>query len=57
MEFSCPDKECGFDGTGPYTLNIPQEACVDEQNIATPFCPHCGNILKKVHVEEEDLAQ
>ena len=54
MEFSCPEKKCGFDGTGPYVLNIPQEACVDEQNIATPFCPHCGNTMKKIDTEPED---
>jgi hypothetical protein len=54
MEFSCPEKECGFDGVGPYVLNIPQEACVDEQNIATPFCPHCGNTMKKIVRESEN---
>ena len=53
MEFSCPEKECGYDGVGPYLLNIPQEACVDEQNVATPFCPHCGNALLKKDSEAE----
>jgi hypothetical protein len=53
MEFSCPKKECGFDGGGPYVLSIPQEACVDEQNIATPFCPHCGNMMKRIVTEAE----
>jgi hypothetical protein len=48
MEFSCPEKECVYEGLRPYVLNIPQEACVDEQNVATPFCPHCGQKLTKV---------
>ena len=54
MEFSCPEKECNFDGNGPYVLNIPQEACVDEHNIATPFCPHCGQTMTKVETEPEE---
>jgi hypothetical protein len=45
MKFSCPEQECEYGGIGAYELNIPQEACVDEKNIATPFCPHCGNTL------------
>jgi len=47
MKFSCPEKECEYGGVGAYELNIPQEACVDEQNIATPFRPHSGNTLVK----------
>ena len=45
MKFLCPEQECEYDGTGVYELTIPQEVCVDEQNIATPFCPHCGKTL------------
>jgi hypothetical protein len=26
---------------------------VDEQNIATPFCPHCGNTLVKSETTPE----
>ncbi len=47
MEFSCLVEGCNYDGVRPYVLNIPQEACVDEHNIATPFCPHCGKALIK----------
>ena len=53
MEFSCPEKECEFDGVGPYVLHIPQEACVDEQNMATPFCPHCGNTMMRIDADAE----
>ncbi|MBW2632625.1 MAG: hypothetical protein JRE14_00575 [Deltaproteobacteria bacterium] len=53
MEFSCPEKECQYDGTGSYMLNIPQEVCVDEQNVATPFCPHCGHTLIKSESDPE----
>ena len=53
MEFSCPEKECQYEGVGPYVLSIPQEACVDEQNVATPFCPHCGGSLVKAASDPE----
>jgi len=57
MKFSCPETECEYGGTGSYELNIPQEACVDEQNIATPFCPHCGNSLVKSETTPELFEQ
>lgn len=48
MDFSCPEEECNYDGAGPYVLKLPKEACMDEHNVATPFCPHCGQALKKM---------
>jgi len=57
MKFSCPEQDCGYDGAGAYELNIPQEACVDEQNIATPFCPHCGATLVKFETAHECFEQ
>lgn len=42
MEFSCAQKSCGYSGKGPYVVQFPQEAVVDIHNIATPFCPYCG---------------
>jgi len=54
MEFACPEKECGFSEVGPYVLDIPQEACVDEQNVATPFCPHCGHTLTKTELDPDE---
>ena len=48
MKFSCPEKECRHDGGEPYILSIPQEACIDVNNMATPFCPRCGNTLTLV---------
>ena len=56
MDFSCAEEECNYDGAGPYVLNIPREACVDEHNIATPFCPHCGQALIKMDTEIEPIA-
>jgi hypothetical protein len=55
MDFSCPEVECNYNGVGPYVLNIPLEACVDEHNIATPFCPHCGQALIKMDSDAEPI--
>ena len=57
MKFMCPEKDCEYGGDGPYELNIPQEACMDEQNIATPFCPHCGTTLVKTESAAECFEQ
>jgi hypothetical protein len=27
---------------------------VDEHNIATPFCPHCGQTMAKIEAEPEE---
>lgn len=45
MEFFCTDEMCPFEGGGPFTIEIPQEACVDVHNIASIFCPYCNNML------------
>ncbi len=48
MEFSCFKKGCPYGGKGSYKLKIPPEACVDEHNCATFFCPHCNSELIKI---------
>lgn len=45
MEFYCAEKKCPSSGTRPYAITVPQEACVDEHNCATMFCPHCNSRL------------
>jgi hypothetical protein len=57
MKFSCPETACNFDDAEPYVLNIPHEACFDEHNVATPFCPHCGSKLKKAEPAPEHFEQ
>ena len=54
MEFSCLKKECPFDGNGSYTLSIPSEACVDEHNCASVFCPHCKSEMTRNDIKEKD---
>jgi hypothetical protein len=54
MRFTCYEKKCPYDGKGSYTLAIPSEACVDEHNWATFFCPHCNGELTKMPLERGD---
>lgn len=53
MEFSCQENKCSCEEGKPYVLNIPPERVMDEHNIATPFCPHCGNALIKCESDEK----
>ena len=54
MEFSCYRKECPYEGKGSYILTIPQEACVDEHNCATFFCPFCNGELTKLEPDNSN---
>ena len=47
MDFYCAEENCPATGVAPYVLRLPDEACMDEQNFATVFCPHCGRSLRK----------
>ena len=54
MEFGCVRAECPYDGPRPYVLKVPPEACVDEHNCATFFCPHCAGELVKIDTDDTD---
>ncbi|MGD8367173.1 MAG: hypothetical protein PVG78_06015 [Desulfobacterales bacterium] len=45
MDFYCPEKKCPSTGRDRFVLSLPDEACMDERNMADVFCPHCGNSL------------
>ena len=51
MEFLCVEEACTFNGdinvSESFVMTIPMEVCVDKDNIATIFCPHCGSKLNK----------
>ena len=44
MDFCCPDTRCPGGGS-PAQIQIPNEALMDEQNLATLFCPRCQKPL------------
>ncbi|MFZ7126890.1 MAG: hypothetical protein ACOWWM_12125 [Desulfobacterales bacterium] len=41
MEYYCNNQSCTGGGNVPFRLTLPPEACIDEHNCATVFCPHC----------------
>ena len=47
MEWYCAKKSCPYDGEKPFVLRLKPETCVDKNNIATMFCPHCNSKLKE----------
>ena len=53
MDYFCEKSTCPFEGEKPYVLSIPTEACVDQHNIATLFCPHCGGKLTVKEAHED----
>lgn len=44
MDFYCPEKGCSAPSDEP-VLRLPDEACMDERNLAAVFCPRCGQTL------------
>jgi len=50
MEYQCPESNCKYADSKPYSLCIPTEVC-DGHNMATPFCPHCGARLEKTELK------
>ena len=53
MDFYCPEKNCPSSGIERYVLRLPDEAYMDEQNLATVFCPHCGRTLVRKKTDSE----
>jgi len=53
MDFYCPEKNCPSSGIEPYVLRLPDEVYMDERNLATVFCPHCGKSLVQKRTDSE----
>lgn len=58
MDFCCPNRLCRRDAA-PLRVEIPSEALMDEQNMATLFCPRCrGPLVPCIETAGKDaLAQ
>lgn len=46
VKYICENKMCRHREDGAYALIVPPESILDEKNVATFFCPHCGQKLK-----------
>ena len=40
--FYCHNETCGGSGEDPFFIDLPGEAIMDKNNLATIFCPKCG---------------
>ena len=45
-KFFCNSESCTHADTGPFVLELAQEAVMDGNNMATIFCPRCGKPMK-----------
>lgn len=51
--FFCNSVACTQRGKGPFILELPQEAVMDGNNLATIFCPRCGKEMKPLPTDAE----
>jgi endogenous inhibitor of DNA gyrase (YacG/DUF329 family) len=47
-KFYCNSETCTHADKGPFVLELAQEAVMDGNNLATIFCPRCGNPMKEL---------
>jgi hypothetical protein len=44
--FYCHNDACSSLNKGPFFIDLPSEAIMDNNNLATIFCPKCGKTMK-----------
>lgn len=44
--FYCHSETCSSLDKGPFFIDLPSEAIMDNNNLATIFCPKCGKEMK-----------
>ena len=44
--FYCHSEACSSLDKGPFFIDLPSEAIMDNNNLATIFCPKCGKEMK-----------
>ena len=54
--FYCHNKTCGSQSKGPFFIDLPSEAIMDNNNLATIFCPKCGKEMKTFDKQAETVA-
>jgi len=45
LSYSCVNHNCSFPGANPFEMTFKSESIMDENNVASLFCPFCGNEL------------
>jgi ribosomal protein S27AE len=55
-KFYCKSEFCTQADHGPFILELAQEAVLDGNNLATIFCPRCGNPLQPLSSDPQKRA-
>lgn len=55
-KFFCNSDRCLHADKGPFVLELAQEAVMDGNNMATIFCPKCGNPMKPLPLYPQNHA-
>ena len=48
-KFYCSKKECAKKESETYILELPEEAVMDDSNVAHIFCPRCKSVLTRIN--------
>ncbi|HAR33844.1 MULTISPECIES: hypothetical protein [unclassified Desulfobacter] len=52
LSYICVNHNCSFPGANPFEVTFKSESIMDENNVASLFCPFCGNELMLVRVPD-----
>ena len=52
-KFYCNSDDCTHADKGPFVLELPQEAVMDGNNMATIFCPRCAKPMRPLPAAPE----
>lgn len=50
--YICVNHNCSFPGANAFEMTFKSESIMDENNVASLFCPFCGNELMLVKVPD-----
>jgi len=53
--FYCYTETCGSNEDGMFFIDLPGEAVMDKNNVATIFCPKCGKTMKPFEPHSNDV--
>jgi endogenous inhibitor of DNA gyrase (YacG/DUF329 family) len=53
QRFYCHNESCSDQGTDPFFIDLPGEAIMDKNNMATIFCPKCGKEMSSMGLESD----
>lgn len=52
LSYTCVNNNCSFPGVNSFEVTFKPETIMDENNVASLFCPFCGSELMLVHAPD-----